>query len=133
MSGVGLSIKIEGLREVEEKFAGSQDIVDGEIAAGMKRATHKLTTEVQKRTPVDTDRLRSSMRPTVEGSGSMTVGTVSSGGMQKEVKYTPFVERGTKFMDGFFMFLNTLKAFTSWVLNEFDEVGERIAKRLGGS
>lgn len=155
---VDISLEVEGLEEVEQKFRQAPQIVTQETRDGMGRIVQKLTGEVKTRTPVDTGRLRSSIMNRVEGRGAGVQGIVSS-----NVKYAPFVEldtqphfpplsalepwarrhgktawgvalaiaaHGTK---GRHMFERALKDNIGWIESEFQRIGKRIAERLGGS
>jgi len=151
-----IAIKIEGLEEVERKFAGAGDVVAGEINKGMNRSVQRVLTDVKKGTPVDTGRLRSSMTGVVEGRGSEIRGIVGT-----NVSYAPYSEYGTRphwpplaalevwarrhgttaFVvargiarhgtKAYEMFRKGLEENVRWIENEFNEVGKRIAERLG--
>lgn len=152
-----LSIRIEGLEELEALFAGSERIVHEELDRAMQRSTQRVRADVQRGTPVDTGRLRSSITQEIQGRGAELRGVVGT-----NVKYAPFVEygtrphwppvsalevwarrhgttawavargiarRGTKARR---MFERAFEKNVGWIKDEFDAVGERIVKRLAG-
>ncbi len=151
-----IAVKIEGLERVERKFREAPGVVNSEIRNGMERSVKKVTTDVQAGTPVDVGRLRSQITNVVQGSGAETRGIVGT-----NVKYAPYMEFGTrphwppiKALEVWArrhgttafvvaraiarrgtaareMFRKGLEENVEWIKNEFNEVGKRIADRLG--
>ncbi len=75
----GYSVKVTGLEELAQKFAGAEGLIDRELKDAMKRAVITVEGEVKPLAPVGvSSRLRNSIGSSVEGSGSKIVGRVGS-------------------------------------------------------
>lgn len=157
MAQTVVGIKIEGLAELEGRFRDAPGVVESEIKRAMNRSVQRVLADVKRETPVDTGRLRSSITGRTEGSGAEIRGIVGT-----NVKYAAYVEFGTrphwppiKALEVWArrhgttayqvalgiarhgtrareMFRKGLESNVEWIKGEFEEVGERIARRLTG-
>jgi len=87
MAGIGLAFQIKGASEISKKL--KKETITQPLAEGIKKLTLFLDREVKVATPVDTDRLRSSITSQV---------TAEFGKVGTNVNYATFVEYGTKKM-----------------------------------
>lgn len=123
-----LKVEVRGLEKLRRKF--NQMDIDKALRPAMQKAVTFQEREVAMRTPVDTGRARSSIGSKVEGIGSDVVGTVASGVGGKQVFYIPFLELGTRFMAGRFMFRGALEAGKARVIAFFDDAIADLVRRL---
>ena len=97
--GVPVEIAVKGLRKTQAKLEQVvADINGGPMLRGMRDAALLVTNSAKKNSPVDTGRLRASITPSVK--------TMPNGGIMgivgSNVRYAPYQEFGTRFMQGRF-------------------------------
>lgn len=77
LRGMNIEVKLEGLRELNEKFRRMYPSYGQAWRRGIHHAGMFLKREAMKRTPVDTGALKNSARYRSHGTGWKTFGTVS--------------------------------------------------------
>ena len=89
---LGTYLTITGVDETIDYLRGvSEEITGPSLIEGMRQATAMVTRAAQINAPVDTNRLRSSIKPSIRRTKTTVLGVVGS-----NVKYAPFMEMGTK-------------------------------------
>lgn len=115
-----LNIKIVGLEALAQKCKA--DTIKIPLMEGIKKIIFALEGETKKITPVDTGRLRSSIFSRY-GASEGIVGT--------NVEYAPFVEYGTRYMEGSHMFEKGLEQIKHKMADFFKAIGVQIENRWG--
>lgn len=85
-----VTLEVQGLEELQRALRRAPQMAQSELAISMERATYRLLTEAQRRTPVDTGRLRSSLTKAVYRGADVIEGTVGT-----RVFYALYIEYGT--------------------------------------
>jgi HK97 gp10 family phage protein len=87
-----ITVEIQGLKETQAKMEQMvSDLQGPPLVNAMRDCTLLVLRDAKIMAPVDTGRLRASITPQVVSSGNVVQGIVGS-----NVKYAPFVEKGTR-------------------------------------
>ncbi|HJK81933.1 MAG TPA: HK97 gp10 family phage protein [Methanocorpusculum sp.] len=116
---------IEGLQELNQEFNDLENALTQEIITALMRGGMIIEADAQRRCPVDTERLRTSLTTDVEREGETTfvlkVGT--------NVEYASFVEYGTSRMAAQPFLRPAVDAKAKDVV---DEIRESIREQING-
>jgi HK97 gp10 family phage protein len=113
-------IKVEGLDEAREALRKYPEKAKGAFATAISKTVRAVKAETQRRAPVDTGRLRTSVHVVKE---TPTEGEVDSG-----VKYAIFVHEGTRFMKGRPFMRDAVGSLSTAIQRWFGEAMEQIFK-----
>jgi len=91
-------VALVGLAELTSKLEALDD--DESHKAAMSRIVLQIERDAKKNAPVDTGNLKGSIESEVRIEGGGAGGLEIAGFVGSNVKYAPFVELGTRFMEG---------------------------------
>lgn len=123
-----LSIRITGLDDLRAKFKNTEHIFEREIGLALKHSIAMSGTESQRRTPVDTGFLRSS----IGGAGGYSYVRGLTAGIGTNVRYAIYVHEGNgthKVGENKF-FEKGLEASNEYIQSEFHKAMERLAEYI---
>ena len=124
-----ISVKFEGLKAAHDFFKDSPEIFEREMSVAIGHSLALFSTEIQRRTPVATGLLRSSI-------GSETFGYKYvrglTGGIGTNVRYAVYVNYGNgKHKTGQRLFVEGgLEAGTPYFQKEVQKALERLASQI---
>lgn len=119
------NIEIRGLIETQRKMEQTvRDLRGNEFLSGMQKATLLVERDAKINAPVDTGRLRASLTPEVQQTGTTARGVVGS-----NVIYAAAQELGTRYMKGKFYLQKALDTNEARITELLGDVAGKIVQR----